>query len=483
MISVKIEKAFDLYASTSDHRERQRVFSELVSIKALPKQIEDPRFAKGLVAWQELLVKQDTSNLDRLLALAELMRIGRVAKGKWMKLIGETIRKELVQPLPPCKLLKDADERLNLARACVLSNANWLPNYIAQSIADEDSSDKARTEFLILLLSRTNSLVDVFTLLADAFSHVHIATVMPGESMAKRLTRTLTALRPVLLTSLLEAGENAGKKLDEWLRTAMRQTGKPNEEKTQIELTRAVALTLHDLVRTRFSMATNPDTFIALKMCRGFFSSASWPTSLREVMNLLVQDVSEALLLLGKQDVPQQAVLDQLELVCGLKERAKVVAGQLADRHTELPERIRDWLRRGRLVTTYTTSSTLQESLLDANDAAVGIALIECRKLGSADDILQRIIGTIEIYDPELVRSANGYMQQVHDTLIALRDVASRRGISLKGIEGERIEFMPKYFEPLKPIIGSHVTIKRPAVIRSIGLQGGVEVITKGLVE
>ena len=94
-------------------------------------------------------------------------------------------------------------------------------------------------------------------------------------------------------------------------------------------------------------------------------------------MDLLVQDVSEALLLLGRQDVPQQALLDQLELVCGLKERAKVVAAQLADRHTELPERIRDWLRRGRLVATQATSSVLQASLLEANDTAVGFALIE----------------------------------------------------------------------------------------------------------
>lgn len=480
----KIEKAFDCYAATSDSTERRKAFSELISLKVLPKQDDDPRFEKGLRAWFALLSMPSTSETDRLLALAELVRTRQVKiKKKWMILIHEIITREFTQSLPPCRLLKNADDRLNLARACASSQANWLPSYVAQAIADEDMGEKARAEFLNVLLNRSNSLTEVFTLLGDAFSKVSFDTAASGESMAKRLVRTLIAFRPLLLASLREAGADAGKQFDEWLRASMRASGKPKEEKTQIALTREVALTLHDLVRTRFSMATEPDTFAVLKQCRGFFSSVTWPAALRETMNLLVQDVSEALLLLGRQDVPQQALLNQLELVCGLKERAKVVSNQLADRHTELPERIRDWLRRGRLVTTQITSSTLQESLLDANDAAVGIALIEGKKLGSAEDILQHVIGTLEIYEPELVRSVNGYARQVHNTLTALRDVANRRGITLKGIEGEKIEFMPKYFDPLKPITGNHVVVKRPAVIRSIGTQGSAEVITKGFVE
>ena len=484
MTSSKIEEVFDLYATTSDPRARQRAFSELVDMKVLPKQDEDPRFVKGLDAWLVLLTMPDTSETVRLLALAELVRTRQVKiKKKWMTLISESITRELAQPLPPCKLLKEADERLNLARACALSQASWLPNYIAQAIADEDMGEKARAEFLSVLLSRTSSLAEAFALLADAFSKVSFETDAPGDSMAKRLIRTLVAFRPALLVSLREAGDGAGKQFDEWLRAAIRASGKPKEEKTQVDLTKEVALTLHDLVRTRFSMATEPETFVALKQCRGFFSSLSWPAELRESMDLLVQDVSEALLLLGRQDVPQQALLDQLELVCGLKERAKVVAAQLADRHAELPERIRDWLRRGRLVNTQATSSALQASLLEANDTAVGLALIEGRKLGAAEEIWQRIIGTIEIYEPALIRSANGYSQQVRDTLTALRDVANRRGISLMGIEGAEMEFIPKFFDPLRPIAGTYVVVKRPAVVRSAGMQGGAEIVMKGLVE
>lgn len=484
MTASAIEEAFDLYATTKDHRQRQRMFSELVMLKALPKHAADHRFIQGLEAWEHLLAREDATDDERLLAIAELMRTVQVVKAKLVvNRISTVVSKALECPLPPSHLLKEADERLNLARSCSHSQANWLPAYMAQAIADEDAGEKARAEFMANLLSRSTSVSATFTLLGAAFANIRFETESPGDSMGKRLIRTLAVLRPLLVASPLEAGSDVGKQLDEWLRSAMRAQGKPKEEKTQVDLTREVALTLHDLVRTRFSVATEPNTFAALRQCRNFFTSVSWPVELRETMELLIQDVSEALLLLGRQDVPQQAVLEQLELVCGLKERAKAVATQLADSHAELPERIREWLRRGRLVATQQTSDVLQASLLDANDTALGLALIESRKLMAADETIERIIGTIEIYEPSLVRSARSYAQQVHDTVTAVQDVASRRGIALVGQEGEEIEFVPKYFDLLRPVTDLKVVIRRPAVVRAVGTEGITEVLMKGLVE
>lgn len=484
MTPTTIEEAFDLYATTNEPRERQRALTCLITLKALPKQAEDPRFAHGLYAWQVLISQPNVNDEDRLLAVAELVRAVQVVKSKKKAAqISEAITQAFNWPLPPSRMLKDADERLNVARACATSQVAWLPTYLARSVAEEDTGEKARFEFLSVLVSRTDSLSTAFSLLTESFATLRFDTEAPGDSMAKRLIRTLVALRPVLLASLAEAGEDAGKQFDEWLRVAMYTTGKPKEEKTQVDLTREVALTLHDLVRTRFSMATEPETFAVLKQCRTFFPGISWPAELRKTMDLIVQDVSEALLLLGRQDVPQQALLDQLELVCGLKERAKAVATQLADKHAELPERIRDWLRRGRLVAMHSASDALQVSLLEANDTAVGLALIESYKLVAAEETLLRIIGTIEIYEPTLARPANNYAQLVHDSTAALMEVANRRGISLLGREGDEVEFSPKFFDPLRAISGQRVIVRRPAILRATGLQGGTDVVLKGLVE
>lgn len=484
MTSMTIDEVFDIYATTTEPRFRKQAFSDLVTRKVLPKQIEDPRFALGVGAWQALLQQSSATEEERLLAVAELVRTGQIIKAKhWSERITGAIVQALVQPLPPCSLLKDADDRLNVARACSISNAEWLPCYIARAIAEEDAGEKARAAFLTALLARVDSLATAFSLLGEAFANLRFDTETPGDSMGKRLIRTLSAMRPTLVSSLLEAGEDAGKRFDGWLRAAVQASGKPKEEKTQVDLTNSVAVMLHDLVRTRLSMATEADTFVALKLCRGFFSGISWPTELRDTMDLLMQDLLEALLLLGRQNIPQQALLDQLELVCGLKERARSVATQLADRHAELPERIRDWLRRGRLVSAQATSRVLETSLLDANDLAVGLALIEVRKLIAGGETLQRLIGTVEIYEPALVRPALAYSQQVQDTIRATQEIAARRGVILVGVAGEVREFSAKYFDPIRPLTGMRVVVRQPAVVRTTNASAGEDVLMKGLVE
>jgi hypothetical protein len=484
MIHMTIETSFDAYAKAVLPRDRQRAFTELISLKALPKYADDLRFLQGLESWRSLVRTKDCSAEIRLLAIAELVRASQVVKAKkWADWIADAIAPVFSSPLPSLAALKDADERLNVARACAEATADWLPAYLANAVAEEDTGEKARVELLSALMKRVASLSEAFVLLANAFATLRFDTDAPGESMAKRMARTLNAFRPVLLASLIDAGEDAGKRFDDWIRAAFSAAGRPKDEKTQVDLTREVALTLHDLARTRFSMATQADTFAVLKQCRSFFSGISWPSELKPTMEFLVQDLSEALLVLGRQDVPQQALLDQLDLVCGIKERAKVVAGSLADKHPELPERIRDWLRRGKLVTFQGPSEALQASLLDANDAAIGVALIEARKLLSDEETLVRILGLVEIYEQSFLRSANRYAQQVREATASIVDVANRRGVSLIGREGETVDYNAKFFDTVGAISSNLVVVRRPAIVRKLGDQGGIDVILKGMAD
>jgi len=484
MHAPEVEHAFDTFSTADDSRLRQQALTDLVTQKALPKQADDPRFERGFEHWAVLVVAPATANTDRLLALAELVRMGQVVK-KLQPRVTKVIEPVFAQELPPLSLLKEADERLNAARACALMQAPWLPAYLARAIAEEDTGEKARAEMVDALLRRVTSLTQALQLVSTAFADIRFETESPADSMAKRLVRSLAGFRAALLTSSLEAGDAAGKRLDEWVRGALSATGAPKEDKSRIDLTREVALTLHDLVRTRFSVSTEPETFAALKYCRAFFPTVSWPPELREAMELLVQNIAEAILMLGRQGVPNQGLLDQLELACGVKERARVVATQLADKHLELSEPIRDWLRRGRFVVQATATDTLQESLLQASDASLGMALIEARKLKAMDDTLQRVVSTLEIYDPAAATASQAYGQQVHATAAAIAEVAKRRSIDLLGAEGEEIDFAPKYFDPLSPVSGRRVVVRRPAIVRRSPQQqdAAADVVFKGLVE
>ena len=156
------------------------------------------------------------------------------------------------------QLLTDADDRLNLARACAQMSAGWLPAYLAKAIAEEETGEKARTEMMAALLARSPDLATALRELVNAFQALRPSTEDPGGTAAKRLARTLAALRNTLLEVELDAGDEPGKALYEMLALPLSNLGKPQTEKVQIDLAREALLTVHDIVRTRISVVADP---------------------------------------------------------------------------------------------------------------------------------------------------------------------------------------------------------------------------------
>lgn len=187
--------------------------------------------------------------------------------------------------------------------------------------------------------------------------------------------------------------------------------------------------------------------------------------------------------MLGRMGMPNQDLLKRLELTCGIKERARFVAAQLADKHAEIDEPIRAWLRTGRTVNTITSSSVLQESLLANIDEALGMALIEARAFKEHRDSEQRLANSLEIFDPSLVVGFKSLVSQSFAMLTAIEDLAKRRELDLLGSAGEYLEFSPKYFDALGVLRSTRAVVRRPAVVKKTitGTVGAV--VKKGLVE
>ena len=477
----KIETLLDKLAQTEDPAERVSALTELMTLKALPKRADDIRFQQGLDQWIHTANNHDDEPCNRLLAVAELIRATQQLKKRQPGLI-QRIQPAFEKPFPPLHLLEDAEARLNVARACSMVSTPWLQTYRAESIAS-DSALKPRSEMMEALVNNASSIADVIKQLTTPFEAGNPGNEKSADSLARRLTKTLEIFRSTVLTSLLESGDDLGTHLDRFIRSTLTSTGKPKEEPVQIELTREVALTLHDLVRSRFSIATEPKTFLALQYCRSFFSGINWPKEVQGEMNLLIQDVSEALVMLGRMGVPNQDLLNRLDLVCGIRERARVVAKNLADKHTEMDESVRNWLKTGRFVTQVEASDVLQETLLARMDEVLGMALIECRMLNDLSESEKRIRKSLEIFDPGLLVQFNSLTSQSGAMRDAIEELAKRRDIDLLGLAGEEIEFMSKYFETLGPLRGNQVFVKRPAIIKKSGNSNVGAVVKKGLVE
>lgn len=148
--------------------ERRAALTALITAKVLPKQADDPTVAQGRAHLLALIFAQNAAPEHRLLAIAECIRLGQVVK-RWAPEIAQQLRPAFAQELPAMQLLTDADDRLNLARACALMSAAWLPAYLAKAIAEEETGEKARTEMMAALLARSPDLATALRELANAF--------------------------------------------------------------------------------------------------------------------------------------------------------------------------------------------------------------------------------------------------------------------------------------------------------------------------
>ena len=473
----------DSFAGTSLPSEARQVNTALISAKAIPKLADDPRFQQvwhRFVAWS---ADVSLPEAERLLAIAEVIRTAQVVKRLQVQLRA-VLTPAFASELPSPNLLQDADDRLNLARSFSFADAAWLNAYLARAIVQEEHGEKARVEFAGALIRRSASLSTLVATLAGAMEAVSPATETPGDTFGRRITRILAALRTTLVESELEVGEDLGQAIRALVEEPLKRVGMPREDKVAVELTREVVLFLHDVVRSRFSVASDTTLFGVLKFCRRLQGGSSWPNELRKPLDLLVKDVSEMLVLLGRQGVRDQALLDQLEVLCTSPERARGVGRELAAKHAELSEDVRTWLELGRVGAVRTANNVAVEALAHEADGAIGLALDEARRAReSIESIRSDVLDALQVYEPALKAALDDALNRAIAAAVRLEHAARKRNIDLLGRAGEVLDFSPKFFEFAGARPGFRATVRRPAVVRlrPDGTPG--EVIVKGVCE
>lgn len=487
MVTVDIPSTADplaIFASAETlPAERRDALTALITAKVLPKQADDPAVANGRSHLLAQVFALDAKPEHRLLAIAECIRLGQVVK-RWAPEIAEQLRPAFADELPSMQLLNEADDRLNLARACALMSTPWLPAYLARAIAEEETGEKARGEAMTALLARSPDLATAFRQLASAFHALRPNTEEPGDTVARRLARTLVCLRTALLEVELEAGDEPGKALYEMLALPLSALGKPQTEKVQLDLVREALLTVHDIVRTRISVVADPQMYSVIAYCRRLIGSTSWPKELSSPLERLVTDVSEALILLGRQGQCDQTLLGQLDILCSHPERARALARDLAKKHPELPEDVRDWLERGRIRVARQASESAIEAAASNADESIGLALQAARRARTIrDNLHDPLLANLEIYEPAMASAVRDLLDRVQTLAVQVEQAASLRRLDLYGSPGEEIEMSPKFFTVVGVAPRQRVLVKQPAVVR-MRPDGSVgDVVAKGIVE
>lgn len=482
-LKISAGEAMAVFAAADTSPERRRAaLTVLIDAKLLSKRADDAAVEAGRSHLLDQVFNAELP-MHRLLAIAETIRLGQVP-GRGAADIAKQLQPAFVEQLPSMQLLSEPKDRLNLARACSLMSADWLHDYLANSIAEEEAGEKARAEMIAALLNRAGSLADALRRLTTAFASLRPGTESPGDSVARRLTRTLSALRDALMETELEAGEELGKALYALVSAPLAAIGRPQEVQVQVGLSKEALLAVHDMVRTRISVVADPTMYRVVEYCRKLCGGGSWPVNLKKPLDRLTTDVTEALLLLGRQGRCDQALLGQLDILCSHPERARFVARELANKHPELPEDVRGWLERGRMVAVRQASGAAIEAAASNADESIGLALQAARQARALRDSLREpLASSLEIYEPALASATKELLDRVQVLAVQVEQAATLRGLALYGTPGEDVEMSTKFFSVIGNTPKQRMTVRQPAVVymRDDGTIG--EVVTKGLVD
>jgi hypothetical protein len=441
-----------------------------------------PEFQRGLLKLFEKASDRHAGN-ERLLAVSWLGLVAATVNLKpFRQRLQDGLRGALTEPLPPMQNLRTADERLYVAQACAISAQPWCPKYLSDSAIAEETGENARAECLRGLADQVKDLQSVLDYLRASIEQLVPETESPANSAGRRLRRILSALRPAVQRCRVAPGTQPGRTLAEMLREPFKKFGRPDEVKVLEDLAGETFALIHELMRAGFSLATESSTYAALRVCQSWFPEHKWQnlTAESESLHLVVQDLREALILLAKQNVTDQALLEVLGVACGSRERARAITSEIGSSLPGLSTDVRrflgaedDELGDGISLDRKPGEINSTSEIMHLADLLVAAELL----YGEAEAALQSSRAASE--------SANilRILAQALALADSTRSLARRHFLELRGRAGEVVDYSQIDHEMaggFKPGV-RRVRIRRPTVVQ---LRGSLpHVVRKGLVE
>jgi hypothetical protein len=461
--------------------DRIDALNRLITAKQIGQIARRPEFEEGLLRLERVAGDANAKN-DRLLAVSRLGLLAATINLKPVRRrIQDGLRSALVEPLAPIVSLPTANDRLYVAQACAVAAHPWCPQYLSDAAITEETGENARVECLRALAQQIGDLQTVFEYIRGSLEKLVPETESPANSAGRRLRRILSALRPTVSRCRVRPGSEPGRVLAEILREPFRRYGRPDEAKVLEDLAGETFAVIHELMRAGFSLATEPSTYNSLRVAQSWFAEHKWQslTGKSGTLELVVQDLREAIVLLAKQNVTDQELIDTLRIACGSREKARKLTADIGRNLSGLSTEVRRFLgaeidsdddtQLGRQPGEITSTS----EMLQFADLLVEAEALYCQTESELKD------PSLHSGDPKL----RGVLARALSLADSARSLARRHLIELRGRVGEVVEFSQIEHEMAGGFQAGirRVRIQRPTVVQMRG--SAPHVIRKGLVE
>ncbi len=439
-------------------------------------------FQQGIDALVDSAGDTAIPDLERLLAVATLGRLAATVK-RLQPAIFQSLQEAFTEKLPKPSLLSEPDDRSYIGNACEQVQPDWGAGYCAQAAIYEKTGEQAREAFLKALLTMQPDLSAALQLLEKTAHGLLLETEDPGTSVARRLKRIMDAIQVSLSGSTIEPGEDPGDHLASLCKTVFKDVAAPKKEESLFEAAEGVAGAIHEFVRLRFSLATETNTYSALKVIKYMLSVSVWDSfaSKSPKLKLISQDISEAILILAKQGITDDSLAGALAIAAGHKKHATRKMKQLA-KTPGLSAEVKNWLVGGSKEVPAEVETGETQQLSD--DSQLADLLVDTLRFQALENVGRaQIVPEIEMLDPRLGEGVTQLLQSGVAICDAIQAMARRRKLQVRGAPGDEEEYAPLEHE----VIGDRVGIRRVRIIRPVVEQvreNGVSfVISKGVVE
>ena len=341
--------------------------------------VESEDFQKG---WGAILADVSTSSgVERLLHIDLLVRVSAFVK----KLRIETeqaLKSTLSAPLPSLDIVassanlpegaKSAEIRENVAIALRYASGEWIDDYLIESLANEDRSQRCRIRLVDCLARRLPRIDTWMERLANQASLRNLQTKMNPNSAAKRINEISLALAQGVRQhrNMLETTEETGLKLANFVGILLRLR---KGDRLPTRLTSAsvgVAILLDEILSVDLSLIDEPLMYTPLPVIRNWWQTIPYPQELAKALEPLISKLDTAVVIRARAGQKSNALVGHLTSASGSRRNATKRLVDIAERQDGLLPEIDDWLR-GRERSHAPTDSVVEASLQGVADFSV----------------------------------------------------------------------------------------------------------------
>lgn len=467
-----------------DPKEQHNAFRKLIAARKHNEAAKDKRFSAGLERLYQAAGDRTLNELDRLLSLATIGRIASTIKAQKKEIYGR-LTELLVDPLSSQQLLDDVDDRAYIGKLCTAVLPPWTAPYAARAVVVEDTGEQVRQAFMLALFKASPDLDSAIETLIAHLQEFAPATEEPGNSMAVKLRRIFAALRAAMAEAMPEPGENPGRSLAKLIKAAFAGVASPTKQENVLAAAEDVAGTVHEMVRLRFSLATEAATYHSLLQIKELVPVHAWEKFAKDstFLSMVATDITEALLILGRQGIIDSSLAERLVTALGNRNRAKTRLATLAKQPGLSPE-VKIWLAEGRTRAVVDGEAKRGESQLLSDDVQLADLLVDAQRFRGAEGVSRHhVLPEIGILNPGVVSEIERLLNYGLGLCDAINSLANLRGLRVRGNPGEVEDYAPLEHELIDGGGGARrVRLIRPAVeqLRSNGVPF---VLRKGIVE